>query len=506
MATNSAPELEMVGAPRLREVYNTLGDYVHPNYGHHQLFVQPDSAQAAEIICRAFIIVYEEFLRFPWANEPAEDDVEELHSRPESDEGFFTIQKVISDWENDTPPELKQALMTAGEYLLHFEGSQNRRIHIASLGTLDDGLADALLTLARRLDPASTSHTIESIMSGGTSVKWPVPLNSPGARFNWAIIVRDSARLDTLANQLRGEIGLPHEPPYADWFGLVKHAVSLTVTVTEFKVHTLTVHAMRLLARRNGLGAALCIRSIFEMHAMLMDLGSRFKREWDQAHSDVRNGKDPAPALKRLDVYVARFLAGAKGTQESPTEWFARWNRSKPEFYNIMDAIRNADLQLHYGLLSKMVHGTTYRGGDLLGRGSLAVIESLLKQMMVYLGHLASTEKMLDRSAKAILVADGLLRAPAARADSLDGLNKGLRDESLPDKIKLRRDIFGSGTEADPYRFRYALRYHDAFYAWIKQEGITMASRCFWSSGTHSGDQVETLDGRMLYFQNDSPL
>jgi hypothetical protein len=70
-------------------------------------------------------------------------------------------------------------------------------------------------------------------------------------------------------------------------------------------------------------------------------------------------------------------------------------------------------------------------------------------------------------------------------------------------KLKPGRDIFGSGTANDPFRFRPGLLYHDAYYHWLKQEGIQVCSRRVEQFGGGIGDRIETADGRVLYFLND---
>lgn len=70
-------------------------------------------------------------------------------------------------------------------------------------------------------------------------------------------------------------------------------------------------------------------------------------------------------------------------------------------------------------------------------------------------------------------------------------------------KFRPGRDIFGSGTRDDPYRFRDGLLYHDAYYHYLKQEGIQVRNRRMVQLRGGFGDRVETEDGRVLYFLND---
>lgn len=73
-------------------------------------------------------------------------------------------------------------------------------------------------------------------------------------------------------------------------------------------------------------------------------------------------------------------------------------------------------------------------------------------------------------------------------------------------KLKPGRDIFGSGTQADSFRFRSGLLYHDAFYHYLEQEGIEIRNRRLDQFSSGFGDRVEAKGGRVLYFLNDKPL
>jgi hypothetical protein len=70
-------------------------------------------------------------------------------------------------------------------------------------------------------------------------------------------------------------------------------------------------------------------------------------------------------------------------------------------------------------------------------------------------------------------------------------------------KLKPGRDIFGSGTRDDPYHFRNGLLYHDAYYHFLKQEGIQVRKRRVERLAGGFADRVKAEDGRVMYFLND---
>ena len=67
-------------------------------------------------------------------------------------------------------------------------------------------------------------------------------------------------------------------------------------------------------------------------------------------------------------------------------------------------------------------------------------------------------------------------------------------------KLKPGRDIFGSGTRDDPYRFRDGLLYHDAYYRYLAQEGVQVRTCMPDRVSGGLGDRVVAEDGRVLYF------
>jgi hypothetical protein len=77
------------------------------------------------------------------------------------------------------------------------------------------------------------------------------------------------------------------------------------------------------------------------------------------------------------------------------------------------------------------------------------------------------------------------------------------RIRNLP--FKRGRDVFGAGTESDPYYFRQELLYYEAFYAFLDHEEIRSVSRSAWLFEHLPGDRVETKDGRVLFFWNRYP-
>lgn len=106
----------------------------------------------------------------------------------------------------------------------------------------------------------------------------------------------------------------------------------------------------------------------------------------------------------------------------------------------------------------------------------------------------------MERQASSVVIGS-LLDTLRSKPSQLGGIIKAMRILE-GQKLKPGRDIFGAGTESDPYRFRKNLRYHDAYGHYLVQEGILVRDRRIALLGTSFGDRVEAEDGRVLYFLN----
>lgn len=125
----------------------------------------------------------------------------------------------------------------------------------------------------------------------------------------------------------------------------------------------------------------------------------------------------------------------------------------------------------------------------------------MIAQLILILASLCNVDAMLDRQAASMTIANRLY------VTQRDALGLGARIKAMRilerQKLKRGRDIFGSGTASDPYRFRDGLLYHDAYNFYLKQERIQVRSRRIEKLGGGFGDRVETEDGHVLYFLNE---
>jgi hypothetical protein len=480
-------------------VFDELGDYVHPNYGSHMLSVQPHSVEAVSVLVDAFVTVYETFRALPWAREAddqpavsiprewrppflvlAEDTARVLAAHLTTAEiGAVPWIDAINcfhwRWENERTQEEMARSLESGEVL----GEKQN---------LDVGAIRALRV--RRVPPDV----------------WPIPIGCAAKRSRYAFLVEDEGRLVADAERLGAILG-SHDD--ASWLSLLCSGLTFSINVTEFKLDILAEQAARLINAENVLGTALVVRSMLEHHAVAVELGKKLRALWNRIERVAPIEEQISAVLGEAEKQIARVLAGTPGTRERAAIWRNLWEQTVSKHYNVLGPIRAIDAEQPgflktYGLLSHIVHGSVCTGGDLLetGKAGARPGQPTLAQLTLFLANLCTPEAMMDRQAASMVIAH---RIDLTRQDAAGGLGRRIAALRLLEgqKLKPGRDIFGSGTADDPFRFRPGLLYHNAYYHWLKQEGIEVCSRRVEQFGGGIGDRVETADGRVLYFLND---
>jgi hypothetical protein len=93
----------------LERIFQSLNDYVHPNYGSHLLALFPEDVKAVRILIEAYITVYEHFYKIPWLEDVMDSPGEEMPPlcvRSWQEEGSFLLQHIL--------PEIQQHLAERG--------------------------------------------------------------------------------------------------------------------------------------------------------------------------------------------------------------------------------------------------------------------------------------------------------------------------------------------------------------------------------------------------------
>jgi len=474
----------------LQRAFDQLSEYVHPNYGSHVLSVRPHSVEAAKVFIEAFVAIYEAFLSLPWAKD-SDDSREDPRPQghPESRDPYL----ILAD---ETIPALKPALPTVEENRWNdaVECFRHRAACENNWAVQNDLLTDVEAISALR------ANSVPSPL-------WPEALRTIAGQNRYAFLVAQEHRLNQDAARL---VPTTVQSDDKERLSVLVSALTFAINVTEHKLDSLARQGACLINDENVLGATLAVRSMLEHHALAIELGRKLRALWEQAEKGVSNTPQVADAFAEAEKQIARVLAGTSQPSEASSSWRTLWQETVRKPYNVLgpikalDAIQPGFLKT-YGLLSHIIHGTVGTGGDLLGKGAEGWRfghKPLAAQLTYFLANVCELDAMLDRQAASMTIAhrlDVVRRAsePTERIKQMR-LLKG-------QKLKPGRDVFGSGTRDDPYRFRDGLLYHDAYSHYLAQEGVQVRTRMLERLSGGFGDRVEAEDGRVLYFLNDKP-
>lgn len=481
---------------RLQKIFDVLGDYVHPNYGNHLLLVRPHSIEAANVIVESFVAVYEAFLLLPWVgdtNGTPEGNTRE-ERRPFEVLAETTVPELARACGADTQVAPWSNAIASFRRQLQLEDLLNADAKVIENGSVpqvdlefDVGAIRALRKC--RVPPEA----------------WPVPISTAAERLRYTLLVRDEEQL------IAGVARLGTVPGKRDdavtWLQLMCSALTFSINITEFKLDMLGCQAARALNAENVVGAALVVRSMLEHHAVAIALGKKLGALWEQIERKAPSDHQVATILGEAEKQVARVLAASPESQEQSAPWRTLWQGSVRRYHvldpvNALDADQPGYLKT-YSLLSHIVHGTVCTGGDLLGESGIVPARGQLAQLALFLAELCKPESMLDRQAASMIVAH---RLALSALDPTVDLGSRVANMRLLEgqKLKPGRDINGSGTQEDPFRFRRGLVYHDAYGHWLKQHGVQVRKRTLHKFAHGIGDRVEVEDGRVVFFLNDS--
>jgi hypothetical protein len=339
------------------------------------------------------------------------------------------------------------------------------------------------------------------------SDSWPEALRTVARQSRYAFLVATERRLAQDATHL---VHATVQRDDKEGLSVLVSGLSFAINVIEYKLDSLARQAGRLINTENVLGATLAVRSMLEHHAVAIELSEKLRTLWKRAEKGAPNTKQVSGPVAEAEKQISRVLAGSTEPSQGASPWRTLWQEIVRKPYNVLGPIKALDgtqsgFLKTYGLLSYIVHGTVCTGGDLLGtRGRVNAHQATLAQLTLLLANLCGFNAMLDRQAGLMTTAhrlDVIRRYPSALGERIKGMRL-LEGQ----KLKPGRDIFGSGTHADPFRFRDGLLYHDAFYHYVRQERIDMRDRKLEKFATGFGDRVEAEDGRVLYFLNKLPL
>jgi len=520
-------------APRpveLEEAFAALNDYVHPNYGSHVQAIWPEQATAGAVVLKSFTSVYRMFLAFPWvcrtsglcrADDPPKPATSWSQMVTFVEDTLPRLCQTLRD-EHGYPDEwcLESGFLSVFQERLDHARQQWEQFWEA----LTDDSGERILEVLRPI--CSASDSAGAVMPSEEVFFFPQRTGGfglPATVADWLSlsgIRRLALTLEQAVGALRTEDAFPSAPPYDKWVRFLETAVEFSVMAGSHKMHLMQVAAKRSVNERNPLAAILCARSVMEHYAVSVWLSEKFKDAWNKIEDAARSNRDLRPLLSELESDVGRFLSGTKGTAEAGTPWRSRWLAAgRARHVNLETAVDKAfpaedeadsaerTLRFLYDWFCRVVHGDRLTGSDLLGSGSNRIAEKQFAKVVMVLAPVEGTAALFTLYGPVASAVGRMARkGGVGSAESPEAVRAAIqqgRIRNLP--FKRGRDVFGAGTESDPYYFRQELLYYEAFYAFLDHEEIRSVSRSAWLFEHLPGDRVETKDGRVLFFWNRYP-
>jgi hypothetical protein len=477
----------------LQQSFDRLSEYVHPNYGSHVLSVRPHSVEAARVFIDAFVAIYEAFLSLPWAKDADAGDEDPTQQGQAASRNPYLVlaDEVIPALKREFPALPEKKWNDAVE-CFRYRAACERNWAAAP----EDFPTDVEAIRALRA-------------SSVPSDSWPEALKTVPGQNKHAFLVQQEHRLAQDAARL---VPATAENDDKERLAVLVSALNFSIILSEHKLDSLARQAARLITEENVLGATLAIRSMLEHHAVAIELGGRLRALWERVEKGAHDTRQVNDAFEEAQKQIARVLAGSSQPCEASSSWQTLWQETVRKPYHVLGPIKALDATrpgflTTYGLLSHIIHGTVGTGGDLLGAGGKGWKSGHRRraaELIRLLPTVCGADAMLDRQASSAIIGHRLdvVRGAIEPTERIKQMRL-LKER----KLKRGRDIFGSGTRDDPYRFRDGLLYHDAFYRYLAQEGVQVRTRMVDRVSGGFGDRVDAEDGRVLYFLNDkTPL
>ncbi len=445
----------------LKEAFQKLNDYVHPNYGSHLLALFPERTIALEILLDAYIIIYEAFFKVPWVEAEIAGPLSPLPPiviRSWHEEIEFLMKNIIPQIhrhrverrlvsENEDPaPHLKRWLESSCSQDLQlswqvtpdwFEPVRALAEFVCEQSDTDPELCELLI---RRTDVGLSPRPVDLFVFAGAR--------------------RLAGELEQLFRNGRPS---PEELPL-DWFRCLEKAIELVLCTTQHKIALLNLALIRQLNDRNPVGSILAMRSLIEHYGIAIYLGERLNRIWAKISKHGSSGRLPIKQFVELEENLARFLAGTKGTVEEASAWKKEWAAlGLDRAINLRSAteegLREDVLGYLYGFGSDVIHGRKARGVELCPPTDTTYLMANLSRSLIVLDLLNGLDRQMNVIAKAGRVLQKMESLRKALAKPGVDWQKTIRTVLTPkEQLKHGRDYTGSGTIDDPFVFVGILR------------------------------------------------
>ena len=428
----------------IEDARKKLNDYVHPNYGSHNVVHDPANSYVFEALATALCEIYKLFTSDCWLNE----------SRAVRSSKLVSINQVLT-WEVvcDRVRELTvhpiqevnhAGLVEGAEALVAPARHQISLEQMQEVG-FDFTAASSLLSLlGLSLESVATSAKMEG----------SYPFYDLENLARWCTA---KATIASLGDDLK------EGPPST--LRLVK-AIEAFSALTNFKKFLMARSVAVLFARKLPISAVVLTRAMIEFHAV-----AKWLKQTLEDLSVQTPDSDGKQYLGNLERALCSSLIGSYNTGEQDSELRRYW---APIYgtdpLNLTEVMMSAvpGVRFEYDLLSHIVHGVQRTGMDLWGHGGEHVAQGTLQRALSVIGMTTTIDA---------IVAEAPLKT-LLNLKNIDRLVEGGRSfpeavqaTRLPEQLVFGDDIRGEGTEWDPFEFREGLIFQEALNQCANQLG-----------------------------------
>ena len=318
--------------PSLTAIYDSLSEYVHPNYGSHALTLQPESAVAAQLMLESFIAIYEDFFSLSWADQPASGvNAGSVAAQTTSDNPFNNlVNHTIPAVRSAVPTIPKEAWSDAVQCLRDYPMHWNDVVDEDSQATA--AYSGAIASLIRHEAPQD---------------QWPSSLRTTSGKQKYMNLLSQEQQLSREARSLMEH---PDANDDRSRLAVILAGITFAINITEHKITLLATQSASLLLKGNVPGAAISIRSIMEHHAIAYELGQHMSALWDKTTKVADKDDKMTAAIKAGERQLARALAGGSGGGSFPSSWKTLWDEVASKHYNMEPRGRRFESRSWQGL------------------------------------------------------------------------------------------------------------------------------------------------------------
>ena len=483
--------------PDVEHVRRGLNNYVHPNYGSHIAALYPERTQAARVLLRALITVYEKFFELSWA--------ETTLSAPAATSGVSGLESwplMVERFKSEVLPHVRQ------------EADDPGLKQVLKLPAVMGWLAAERQDLEEMLEQMEGEPPVDDLprMPFGEPAEETISQRYKLWEGAQAFDVLTFAAARSAERNLVREFpsGMPSINDQARWLRFNALALELAMMLDQVKARALRAQLLRQITRGNSVGIMHCVRSLIEHRALSIWLTEEIGVSLASIASELR-ARAPLPkGASRIDRDLANVLVlQGKSRLEDQQAWVMAEDggvrTAHLQLRNIVKAAFADGDQLHtfYALGSAAIHGRVTRGYEIALDPSELISRTRILGLLVL-------ERICDRDEEMDYLAASLRHFVLLdHAASIGGTSNLTTDAMATEVFGQIEGGFvagmhytGLGTEECPFRFESHIQPDTAALELLEQIGVDTTDAWIEAGTDPSGSVLIgwSVPGRTYWF------